>query len=344
VSGFGGRALLATGAEVDTTLVDSPIIGVAGIPSRLLAYRRLIRDATERMVKSKTDVLVLVDYPGFNLRLATAAKRAGIKTAYYIGPQVWAWGAGRLDRMRRDIDLMLVVFEFERVLYEKAGVPVRFVGHPLLDQLDFAPDPSFRLRHGLDPDAPLAGLFPGSRPSEIDRLFPVMLQVVARLRKSHASVQWACATAPGLSRDQYDRWQDVLNIRVPLLDSAAHSLMKSADFALVASGTATLETAMFGTPLFVLYRTDPVTYLLARMFLKISSIGLVNVVAERQVAPEFIQHRCQPSLIAPAASDYLSRSHLKEHFGSVAIELTSRLGQPGAAGRGAQAIAELAQL
>jgi lipid-A-disaccharide synthase len=344
VSGFGGGALLAAGAKVDTTLVGSPIIGVAGIPSRLLAYRRLIRDATERMVKSKTDVLVLVDYPGFNLRLAAAAKQAGIKTAYYIGPQVWAWGAGRLDRMRRDIDLMLVVFEFERELYEKAGVAVRFVGHPLLDQLDFTPDPSFKDRHGLDADARLAGLFPGSRPSEIDRLFPVMLQVAERLRRSHRAVQWACATAPGLSRDRYDHWQDVLNIRVPLVDSAAHSLMKSADFALVASGTATLETAMLGTPLFVLYRTDPVTYLLARMFLKISSIGLVNVVAQRQVAPEFIQHRCQPDLIAPAASDYLSRAHLKENFGSVARELTSRLGQPGAASRAAQAIAELAQL
>jgi lipid-A-disaccharide synthase len=344
VSGFGGRALLATGAEIDTTLIESPIIGVAGIPSRLLAYRRLIRDATERMVKSKTDVLVLVDYPGFNLRLATAAKRAGIKTAYYIGPQIWAWGAGRTDRMRRDIDLMLVVFEFERELYEKAGVAVRFVGHPLLDQLDFTPDPSFRHRHGLDPDAFLMGLFPGSRPSEINRLLPVMLQVVTRLRKSHPKVQWACATAPGLARDRYDHWQRVHNERVPLVDAAAHSLMKSADFALVASGTATLETAMLGTPLFVLYRTDPITYLLGRIFLKISSIGLVNVVAERQVAPEFIQYRCQPGLIAHAASDYLSHAHLKEHFGSIARELTSRLGQPGAAGRGAQAIAELAQL
>jgi lipid-A-disaccharide synthase len=344
VSGFGGSALQAAGAEVDTHLIESPIIGVAGIPSRVLAYRRLIHDATQRMVKAKTDVLVLVDYPGFNLRLATAAKRAGIKTAYYIGPQVWAWGAGRLDRMRRDIDLMLVVFEFERELYEKAGVPVRFVGHPLLDQLDFPPDPTFRDRHGLDTDAPLVGLFPGSRPSEIDRLFPVMLQVVTRLRKTFRSLQWACATAPGLSRDRYDHWRDLLGEQVPLVDGAAHGLMKSSDFAFVASGTATLETALFGTPLFVLYRTDPVTYLLGRMFLKISSIGLVNVVAGRLVAPEFIQSRCDAGIVANAASHYLSRPQLKTNFTPVASELRSRLGQPGAAARGAQAIAELAQL
>jgi lipid-A-disaccharide synthase len=344
VSGFGGRAMASAGASVDTTLIDSPIIGVRGIASRWAQFRRLIRNTARELKRTRTDVLVLVDYPGFNLRLAQAARAEGIKTAYYIGPQVWAWGEGRIERIKRDIDLLLVVFEFERALYERAGVAVRFVGHPLLDQLDFNADPSFRRRHGLADEALLVGLFPGSRPAEIDRIYPVMLEAVQMMRASHPDLQWACAAAPGLPREQYARHQELLQARITLVEDAAHSLMKASDLALVASGTATLETALLGTPLLVLYKTDRITYGLGRLLVRIPRIGLVNIVAGRELAPEFIQGRCRADLVAPAALRFLQHSGLKRNFAPVALELRTKLGQAGAAARAAQAVWELARL
>ena len=155
------------GVNLAYPLAEDSIIGVSAAIPRLMFYRKLLKDTVAQMKKNRTDVLVLVDYPGFNLRLAEAAKAAGIKTVYYIGPQIWAWGAGRITKIKRAIDLMLVVFDFELKLYERAGVPVRFVGHPLLEQMDFDADGSeFRRTQGFDADAPLLGLFPGSRKSE----------------------------------------------------------------------------------------------------------------------------------------------------------------------------------
>ena len=344
VRGFGGRAMAAAGARVDSTLMDSPIIGVRGIASRWRMFRRLIQDTADELKQTRTDVLVLVDYPGFNLRLAEAAHARGIKTAYYIGPQVWAWGAGRVDRIKRDVDLLLVVFDFERGLYERAGMPVRFVGHPLLDQLDFSPDPSFRQRHGFALDAPLLGLFPGSRPSEVERVYPVMLEAGRLIREKHKDLQWACAAAPGRPLEEYTRQHELAGARITLVEGAAHSLMKACDLALVASGTATLETALLGTPQLVLYKTDPVTYLLGRLLIRIPRIGLVNIVAGRELAPEFIQGRCRADLVAASALRHLGHPDLKRNFAPVARELRLKLGQPGAAGRAAQAVWELARL
>ena len=334
----------AAGAVVDTSLLDAPIIGVRGVASRLVRFHRLIRDTAAQLKATRTDVLVLVDYPGFNLRLAEAANKAGIKTAYYIGPQVWAWGAGRIEKIKRHVDLLLVVFEFERELYERSGVPARFVGHPLLDQLDSSPDPAFRRRHGLDQEAPLVGLFPGSRLSEIDRLYPVMLGAGALMRSARPELQWACAAAPGIAAEVYERHAAHAKANLTVVSDATHSLMKSCDLALVASGTATLETALLGTPLLVLYKTDIITYLLARLLIRIPSIGLVNVVASRQVAPEFIQGRCRPDLVSAAALKFLGQSSLKQGFAPVARELRLKLGQPGAAARAALAVWELARL
>lgn len=344
VSGFGGRAMAAAGAQTNSTLMESPIIGVRGIVSKWPTFRRLIQTTADELKRTRTDVLVLVDYPGFNLRLAEAAHARGIRTVYYIGPQVWAWGAGRIERIKRDIDLVLVVFEFERALYERAGVPVRFVGHPLLDQLDFNPDPSFRLRHGLVDDVPLLGLFPGSRTSEVERLYPVMLEAGIRLRETFRGLQWACAAAPGMPLDLYARLQERTKSRITVVEGATHSLMRACHLALVASGTATLETALLGTPLLVLYKTDPVTYALARMLIRIPRIGLVNIVAGRELAPEFIQGRCRADLVAAAAARYLEHRDLKANFSTVARELRAKLGSPGAAGRAAQAVWELSKL
>jgi len=345
IEGFGGHLMAQAGADLMARLAEQSIIGVAAVLPRLFFYRRLLKEAVARMQERRTDVLVLVDYPGFNLRLAEAAKRAGIKTVYYIGPQIWAWGAGRVERIKRVIDLMLVVFEFEIDLYERAGVPVRFVGHPLLDQLDFDADPAgFRRREGLDAETPLLGLIPGSRMSEVNRLFPVMLEAGAMVRRALGRLQLAVAVAPGLDPKRFEYWMNRTDVSATVLEGRTHALMQAADLALVTSGTATLETALLGTPELVLYRTDVFTYYLARLLIKLPRIGLVNVVAQRELAPEFIQHRCMPDAVAKAAMGYLRDQNAKTAFGPVAYELRTKLGKPGAAERAAQAIVECAQL
>jgi lipid-A-disaccharide synthase len=345
IEGFGGRHMRQAGAEIVYPLADEPIIGITAVLPRLIFYRRLLKQTVERLKSQRTGVLVLVDYPGFNLRLAEAARRAGIRTVYYIGPQVWAWGAGRIERIKRALDLMLVVFDFELGLYERAGVPVRFVGHPLLDQLNFDYNAAdFRRRQGLDADALLIGLFPGSRRSEIDRIFPVLLNAGEKIRSALVGVQLVAAVAPALKRDLLEGWSQRTGVKVTLIENATHPLMHASDLALVASGTATLETALLGTPELVLYRTDPITYHLARQLLNISRIGLVNLVAQKEIAPEFIQHRCNPETVASAAIKYLQNRGLKREFLPESIELRRKLGKPGAARRAAQAILELAQL
>jgi len=326
-------------------LAEKPIIGVTAVLPRLLFFRRLLRRAVADMVAHRTDVLVLIDYPGFNLRLAEAARRSGIKTVYYIGPQIWAWAPGRIERIKRAVDLMLVVFDFEQPLYEQAGVPVRYVGHPLLDQLDFTPrETEFRTRLGFPQGVPLLGLFPGSRPNEITRIFPVMLEAAKRVRSARGPIALAAAVAASLEGRDLALWVDRAGMDVTLLEGETHGLMQASDLAFVASGTATLETGLLGTPLFVLYRTDALTYQIARKLVRVSRIGLVNVVAGREIAPEFIQGRCEADQIAQAAVARLGDPELKSHFAPLALDLRRRLGQPGAAKRAAQAIGEIARI
>ena len=344
IDALGGPQLERAGARVRHRLTDLPIVGLGGIASRLTFFRRLMIETVAHLKETRTDVLVLVDYPGFNLRLADRARKAGIKTAYFIGPQVWAWGRGRIERIKRSIDIMLVVFEFELDLYKDAGVPVRWVGHPLLDEIDFDVARDFRRHQGFDPDATLLGLLPGSRRSEIERIFPTMLGALAQIRSAHTSLQVAVAVAPGLERSLLESHIRAAGERVTLLEGSAHALMGAADLALVASGTATLETALFGTPQIVLYRTDPVTYLVGKLLVRVPLIGLVNVIAGREVAPEFIQHRCQADIVAAESIRMLGQGELAARGEALATELKGKLGEPGASGRAATAIMELACL
>jgi len=317
---------------------------VTAVLPRLLFFRRLLQRAVVDMRAQRTDVLVLIDYPGFNLRLAEAARLAGIKTVYYIGPQIWAWAPKRIEKIKRSVDLMLVVFDFEQAIYERAGVPVRWVGHPLLDQLDFAPrEAEFRARHGIPPGSLLLGLFPGSRPAEIRRIFPVMLEAADRVCAARGRVTPIATVASSLDRRDLATWVERAGMEVRLLEGETHGLMQAADLAFVASGTATLETGLFGTPLFVLYRTDALTFQLARMLVRLGRIGLVNVVAGREVAPEFIQGHCRAGRIAHEANLRLAQPHLKSEFAAVASMLKERLGRPGAAARAAEAVGEIAQ-
>lgn len=341
--GFGGESMREAGADLLYPLAREPIIGITAVLPRILFFRRLLDLAVRDMRADGSHVLVLVDYPGFNLRLAEAAHRAGMRTVYYIGPQIWAWAPWRMKRIRRAVDLMLVVFDFELPIYRAAGVPVRHVGHPLQDQLDFE-RPADRLRADLAiaGDTKLLGLFPGSRPSELERIFPVMLNAARRVQSDGRRIALAAAVAPGLKSADLRAFVDKSGLPVRLLEGQTHALMAAADLALVASGTATLETALLGTPQLVLYRTDSLTYAAARALVQVAHIGLVNVVAGREIAPEFIQSRCAPGPVAAAIHERFEHPDLKAEFAPVARELRTRLGGPGAAARAAESVLEVA--
>lgn len=343
IDALGGPLMQQAGAHITHDLVNQPVIGLRGILSRLPYFRRILKETLSHIKTHGTDMLVLVDYPGFNLRLAEAARREGIRTVYYIGPQIWAWGGGRIHRIKRAICLMLVVFDFEKKLYEDAGVKVQHVGHPLLDQLNFNPVMNFYGDTKLSSDAPLLGLFPGSRTSEVNRIFSVMLEAGAQMRRSIPDLQLACATVPSVSRETYEHEIARTGTACVLLEGATHGLMKSCNLALVASGTATLETALFGTPQLILYRTDAITAMIVRMVLRLPGIGLVNVVAREQIVPEFLQGNCRADCIAPVALDILRNEEARSQSQQLGEKLKVRLGQPGAAMRAANAMLDLAR-
>lgn len=343
IDALGGPLMQQAGAHITHDLVSQPVIGLRGIISRLPYFRRILKETVSHIKTHGTDVLVLVDYPGFNLRLAEAARREGIRTVYYISPQIWAWGGGRIHRIKRAICLMLVVFDFEKELYEDAGVQVQHVGHPLLDELSFEPEKFFFGEASLSSEGPLLGLFPGSRTSEVNRIFSVMLETGAQMRRHIPDMQLACATVPGVSRNLYDH--EIARSGTPcvLIEGATHGLMKSCNLALVASGTATLETALFGTPQLILYRTDAITAMIVRMVLRLPGIGLVNVVAREQIVPEFLQGNCRADRIAPVALEILRTEDARSQSKRLGELLKKRLGQSGAAMRAAHAMLDLAR-
>jgi lipid-A-disaccharide synthase len=293
VFGSGGEELRARGVELLVDVKDVNIIGVPevarGIRRLYAAFRRLFEAAVAR----RPDAVVLVDWPDFNLRLARKLRRAGLTVVYYISPQVWAWREYRVRQIRRDVDRMLVIFPFEEEFYRKHGVAARFVGHPLAGEVAPAtPRDEFFRRHGLDPDRPLVALLPGSRRKEIAYNLPQIAGAVALLDRERPDLQYALPLASTVDRAQVEAILEPVAGRVRLVERDTYSAVGHAAFAVVASGTATLETALLGTPLVVVYRVSRLNYALHRPLIRIDTFGMVNLIAGRRVAPELIQDDC----------------------------------------------------
>jgi len=342
--GIGGDRLAGLGVELIYHMKDMAFLGFGEVVRHLPFIMKVFRRLTEEMKIRKPDLVLLVDYPGFNLRLAGKAKQLGFPVVYYISPQVWAWGGGRVKKMARNIDRMLVVFPFEEKLYHKHGLDTRFVGHPLKD----SPPPSmtrdeFFQRLGFDPDRPLVGLLPGSRRQEIERLLPRMTEAFHLVHTElKGKVQAALGQAPAIPESVY---QEHVRKNTELITYTVHTreLMAYADVILVASGTATLETALFQTPMIICYRMAPVSYLIGRVLVRVPYIGLANIVAGRSVVPELIQGQASTRLMAQNLYDLLTRPEKREKMRKDLALVSSRLGQPGAAERAADAVLEVAK-
>ncbi len=304
-SGMGGEASREAGIEL---VVDSTELAVVGLVEVLRHYREIrsaLKTLKAQVLARKPRLLVLIDYPEFNLRLARFAHRHGVPVLFYISPQIWAWRAWRVHAIRRHINHMAVVFPFERDFYEKHRVPVTYVGHPLRGQTSpTRPPDAVRERWGLDARRPVVGLFPGSRRSELAHLMPVCAGAVRELRNHPARPQFALVMPPGLKPNDYAPWLGDLP-EVKCLQEPVYDAMQVCDMAAAASGTVTLQLALMRVPFCMIYRLANLSYLLARLLVRIDRYCLANIVAGEDLVTELIQADATPQQVTAALTPWL---------------------------------------
>lgn len=337
VAGVAGPRLRAAGATALVRQEDLAVIGFSGIVAKLPALLR----ARDRLLAAcdswRPDAALLVDYPGFNLRLGPLLRARGVPVFYYIAPQVWAWHPERAAQMAAWVTRLAVVFPFEEALFRDAGVATEFVGHPLLDDLEPEVDAvTLRRELGAPPGARLVGLLPGSRAGELRHHARVLVEAGARLRERHPDCFPVVALAEGASLGHLPaRLRDA----VPAVHGRTRAVQAHAECCAVASGTATLETALFGTPLVIVYRVGWLNWQIARRLVTLPRIGLPNIVAGADVAPELLQNALTPAAVAETLGGWLADPGAMAARRTALAGLRGRLGGPGAAGRAAAALA-----
>ena len=326
--GIGGQRMREAGVQ---TMVDSADMAVVGLVE-VLKHFDVISAAFLKLKKMLREdppaLLILIDYPGFNLRLAKVARRAGVKVLYYISPQIWAWRQGRLKKIARLVDHMAVILPFEAAFYERAGVPVTFVGHPLLDMVQVSMNrEQAAASFGLDPSRKIVGLFPGSRNNEIERLLPVIIDSARVLEKQFPGLQFVVPVASTLKREDLAPQILAAGIDVTYTHERIHDLIRACDAVISVSGTVTLEIALIGTPMVIIYKLSPLTYLLAKQLVKIEHIGLCNIIAGETVVRELIQHEANPDMISAEIGKILGNvmyaNEIKHKLSAVRSQLKS---------------------
>lgn len=336
IFGVGGDKMHQQGVRLLYHINEMSVLGLWDVLKRFAFFRGVYRNLVSAMDESQPDLLILIDYPGMNLKLARAAKKRGIKVFYYIAPQVWAWGSNRIQKMVKLVDKMAVIIPFEEKMFQDAGIDAKFVGHPLLETVTskIGRDEFFQ-KHGLIQNQKVVGLLPGSRILEVKRLLPEMLQTVRQLRKTHPEIQTIISQADSVALNIY---QEILqnNNQVKLVDNSTYEIMKHCDLLIVASGTATLESALFNTPLIVVYKVDLISYLIGKQLVKIDAIGLVNVIAERKIVPEFIQRQFRKDRMLPEIEKLLFDKNQRKEVINNLKKINKKLGEPGASARSAE--------
>jgi lipid-A-disaccharide synthase len=338
VVGIGGAAMRAAGVTLIPGVPQLDVMGLIGF-SAVRALTGRVRAVRHVLKKEAWDVVVLIDNPGLNFHFARVAKQTGHRVLYYIAPQVWAWRPGRMKWMQRRIDHVVVILPFEAALYERAGVRCTFVGHPLLDAVAQHYDKTaLRRRYHLDESAPVLGLLPGSRVAEVTMLLPVLLETAGRAAAEDPKTQFLLAQASSIDDNLLHRILQNSPVPVQIVKDQASEVMAASDLLLVASGTATLQAAVIGTPMILVYKTTVPTYWLARWLIRVKWIGLVNLVAGRTVVPELIQGEATPERllqeIRRLLRDRAAYNHMREELRLV----RQALGEPGASRRAAQVV------
>lgn len=339
LQGMGGGKMRAAGVEI---LADSSELGVIGLVEVLKHYptfHRIFHSLLDRARRERPDAVVLIDYPGFNLRFAARLRRLGIRVVYYVSPQVWAWGRRRIPKIAATVDRMLCIFPFEPEVYAGTGLATEFVGHPLLEIVAAHRDPAL----ARDPDTIL--LLPGSRRGEIDRLAVPILETALALRRAHPRLQFVMAApreqvANDIRHRLGPRMAEFEQAGIRLVVGETQKWMQVASCGLAASGTVTVEAAMFGLPLVVVYRVNPVTYAVGRLLVKLPFFTMVNLIAGRRLFEEFLQGEVRPPVLVPALERILPGGTRRTEVEQGLVEVVAALsgGDAGAVARRAAAI------
>lgn len=340
VFGLGGDRLAAQGAHLLAHVRDLAVVGLVEVLRHLRRFRTIFRGVLDEVSRDRPVAAVLVDYPDFHLRLARELKRRGVPVVYYVSPQLWAWRGGRMRTIRETVDHMIVIFPFEQTLYEQAGVPVTFVGHPLVETVHPPEDRSaFLAAVGLDPRRPLVVALPGSRPQEVAHNLPPLTDGLRLLSRLRPDAQIALASAPNLPDSVFSGHLTGLDIH--RLTGRAHDLMGAADAGIVASGTATVEAAILGLPMVVIYRVSPLTYRLGKPFVRVPHYAMANLIAGRQVVKELIQNDFSGDRVAREVIRLMSDSEYGRAVRTGLAEVRARLGGKGASRRAAKVVHEV---
>lgn len=343
VFGMGGERLEAAGMELLVDARELAVIGFVDVLRNYPRFRRRLARLRDAIRARRPDLLVLVDYPDFNLRLAETARELDIPVLFYVSPQVWAWRSGRVRRIGERVSHMAVLFPFEVSIYERAGIPVTYVGNPLVDTAVTPHDrDGARRALALQPEGELVALLPGSRHGELTRNLPVIRDTVRTLATRRPATRFVLPLASGLRRGEAEallQGPDDANLPVTIVDGQSLEALRAADAALVASGTATLETALIGTPFAIVYVLHPLNHAIMKRLIRIPDIGLVNIVAERRVVAEFVQREAQPAPMADEIERLLDDERYRREQLQALAEVRDRLGHGGASTR----VAELMQ-
>jgi lipid-A-disaccharide synthase len=319
-------------------------MGVVGLPGvrRLFTILQVFRLVSATLHSWQPDLVILIDYPEFNLTVAGKAKKLGIQVMYYISPQIWAWRSGRINTISQRVDRMVVILPFEEAIYEKADVKVSFVGHPLLDVIRVKDEEAIPRSRYLKNEASLVvGLLPGSRLSEISQLLPVMLDAATIITREISRVEFLVPLASTIRKEEVTSYLRGRDLDLTVVEDNTHEVIQICEMIIAASGTVTLEAAILGTPLIVVYKVNPLTYWLGKRLVQVEHVALANIVAGETVAPELIQHEVTSERIAQEAMGILEDSKRQAWIRQRFSEVREKLGSPGASVRAAAIALEL---
>jgi lipid-A-disaccharide synthase len=334
--GLGGEHLRGAGADLVGDYRGLSVTGLVEairvLPKAWAVHRALV----ERATRDRPDALVVIDFPDFNFRLAGSLHRLGIPVVYYVCPQVWAWRPGRLSVLKRLVDRALVIFPFEAAIYRDAGIPVDFVGHPLLDLMPVSAErPLLAAEWGLDGSAPTVALLPGSRPNEVRGTLPVLAEAVPLIAARVAGVQFLLARAPSLPDEVFEPLRGVTGQRVVEIAGRTDDVLSASDVVVTASGTATVQTAIHARPMVIVYRVSPLTYRIGKRFVRVDTFGMANLVAGRRIVPELIQDAFTPAAVAEETVRYFEDPAYAARTREALADVRVRLGKGGASRRAA---------
>lgn len=338
--GLGGELMRQQQVDLIYDLRSLAVAGFWEVAKRIVHFRNVYNRTLAEIDKRKPDLAIFVDYPGLNLRLAEQCHLRGIKTVFYIVPQVWAWKKGRVRQIEEHIDLLLSILPFEKELFDAGKIRCEFVGHPLLDYIDEEPAGNFRTAHSVGVGEKIVALLPGSRAGEVAKHYEIMLRAVQLLQDSGLPIRPFTAIRNELEPALYKNAESAARITPQHLEHERYSLLKNADVSLVSSGTATLESALCGKPFCVVYRTGWITYQIAKRVIKLKNVGLVNIVAGKEIVPEFLQDRMTPENLFQFCKSVLTEAQLSERIERDLAQLRHRLGDLGASERAAGLINE----